>query len=88
MGTRCDEVLTLENIDAYAYACRGRCLTKEYLIKINVFAAYILGIQRIVLFIVNEKAGTLNAKQAVVPIIYKPLKLMAKLKMLESKQVN
>ena len=52
------------------------------------FAAYILGIQRIVLFIVNEKAGTLNAKQAVVPIIYKPLKLMAKLKMLESKQVN
>ena len=52
------------------------------------FAAYILGIQRIVLFIVNEKAGTLNAKQAVVPRIYKPLKLMAKLKMLESKQVN
>lgn len=37
MGTRCGEILTLENIDAYAYACRGRCLTKEYLIKINVF---------------------------------------------------
>ena len=45
-------------------------------------------VKRITLFIVNEKAGTLNAKQAVVPIIYKPLKLMAKLKMLESKQVN
>ena len=49
------------------------------------FATQILEIQKIVLFMVNEKAGTLNAKQAVVPIIYKPLKLMAKLKMLESK---
>ena len=57
------------------------------------FATQILGIQRTVLFEVNEKAGRLNAKQgkytyakqAVVPIIYKPLKLMAKLKMLESK---
>ncbi|MDB2136911.1 MULTISPECIES: hypothetical protein [Clostridium] len=37
MGTRCGAVLKLENIDAYAYACRGICLTKVYLIKDNVF---------------------------------------------------
>ncbi|UTY53006.1 hypothetical protein [Clostridium butyricum] len=37
MGTRCGAVLTLDNIDAYDYACRGICSTMEYLIKINVF---------------------------------------------------
>ena len=33
MGTRCGAVLTLENIYEYAYACRGICLTNEYLNK-------------------------------------------------------
>ena len=60
MGTRCGEILTLENIDAYAYACRGRCLTKEYFIKLMFSATDILvNIELCIIYMVL-KASTLT----------------------------